>query len=262
MGPGHEIAIITGPNMAGKSTYIRQAALLILMAQIGSFIPAEKATIGVVDRIFTRIGSADEIARGRSTFMVEMVETANILNNATEKSFIALDEIGRGTSTFDGISLAWAIMEYIRNKIQARTLFATHYHEMADLSEVYPNIHNYNVAVQECGEEIIFLYKIVPGSADKSYGIHVARIAGIPKEVIKQGRVILGNLETHALDLRNYTRQCCRSSESKGKKVADNLFTLVGEGIIDTLTHLDIQNLTPLEALDILKELQNEARQI
>ena len=260
IGPGREIAIITGPNMAGKSTYIRQAALLILLAQTGSFIPAQKARIGIVDRIFTRIGSSDEIARGRSTFMVEMLETANILNNATSRSFIALDEVGRGTSTFDGISLAWAIVEYIQKQIGARTLFATHYHEMAELEEIFPNIYNYNVSIQEWGENIAFLYKIVEGSADKSYGIHVARLSGIPKKVIKRGREILNNLEKHSIDFQDYTRRCCKTK--KQGKLEDNLFTLVGEGILDTLAHLDINNLTPVEALEILKELQNEAREV
>ena len=259
--PGKEIMIITGPNMAGKSTYIRQTALLILMAQIGSFIPATQAKIGVVDRIFTRIGSSDEIARGRSTFMVEMVETANILNNATEKSFIALDEVGRGTSTFDGISLAWAIVEHIQKKIKARTVFATHYHEMAELAESYPNIRNYNVAIQEWGEEIAFLYKIAEGSADKSYGIHVARLAGIPKAVIKRGREIMANLEKHATDFQIYTRQCCKISASSPLS-KENLFLLVGEDILDTLAHLDLNNLTPVEAFSVLKELQNEAQKI
>ena len=260
MGPGKEIAIITGPNMAGKSTYIRQAALIVLMAQVGSFVPAEKARIGIVDRIFTRIGASDEIARGQSTFMVEMVETANILNNATGKSFIALDEIGRGTSTFDGISLAWAIIEYLQTHTKSRTLFATHYHEMTDMAEVYPNICNYNVAIKEWGEEIAFLYRIVEGSADKSYGIHVARLAGIPKEVIKRSRTILSNLEKHAVDFQSYTRSCCRGSGPK--PVSENLFSIVGEHVIDALAHLDLDNLTPLEALETLKELQNEARKI
>lgn len=257
IGPGKEIILITGPNMAGKSTYIRQAALLILMAQIGSFIPAKNARIGIVDRIFTRIGASDEIARGRSTFMVEMIETANILNNATDKSFIALDEIGRGTSTFDGISLAWAIIEYIQKKIKARTLFATHYHEIAELEEMFPNIQNFNVAIEEYGDKIAFIYKIARGSADKSYGIHVARLAGIPKLVINRGKSILGNLERHAIDFQDYTKRCAKSG-----KFEENLFSLVGEDIIDTLAHLDINNLTPVEALGILKDLQNEAKNI
>jgi len=261
MGPGAEIAIITGPNMAGKSTYIRQAALLILMAQIGSFIPAKKAKIGIADRIFTRIGAGDEIVQGRSTFMVEMVETASILHNATSQSFIVLDEIGRGTSTFDGISLAWAIMEYIQKKIGARTLFATHYHEIAELAEVFPNAQNYNVAIQERGEDITFLYKIVPGSADKSYGIHVAKLAGIPKEVLKRSREILSNLQQHAVDFQTYTKGCFHQMQ-QNSTVNTNLFTLVGEEIINTLQHVDLDNLTPLEAFEFLKKIQAEAKKL
>ena len=195
------IMVITGPNMAGKSTYIRQVALLILMAQMGSFIPAKEAAIGTVDRIFTRVGASDELSRGQSTFMVEMNETANILNNATERSLIILDEVGRGTSTFDGVSIAWAITEYIYQHIHARTLFATHYHELTELALLFPGIKNFNIAVKEWGDEIIFLRKIVEGGTDKSYGIHVARLAGIPREVIQRARIILNNLEAATLDV-------------------------------------------------------------
>lgn len=259
MAPGKNMIMITGPNMAGKSTYIRQCALLVLMAQIGSFIPAKQAHIGIVDRIFTRIGAADELVRGRSTFMVEMVETANILNNATERSFIALDEVGRGTSTFDGLSIAWAIMEYLNKNIGARTLFATHYHEMASLEEKYHNILNYNVAIKEWGENIAFLYKIVRGSADKSYGIHVAKLAGIPKEVLKRGREILQNLKTNSIDFQSYTQKSYPVAQTDK---SNNLFSMVGESIIDTLSNLDLNNITPLEAMEILKELQEEAKKI
>ncbi len=197
----NQLAIITGPNMAGKSTYIRQVALLTLMAQMGSFIPAKSAVIGLVDRIFTRVGAADDISRGQSTFMVEMVETANILNNATPRSLIILDEIGRGTSTFDGLSLAWAVAEYLHNepRVKARCLFATHYHELTELSLTLPGVKNYNVAVKEYGDKIIFLRKIMPGSTDKSYGIHVARLAGLPREVIRRAGEVLTNLEADAL---------------------------------------------------------------
>ncbi|KKK72514.1 hypothetical protein LCGC14_2903110, partial [marine sediment metagenome] len=194
-GVDNQIMVITGPNMAGKSTYIRQVALLVLMAQMGSFIPAKEATIGVVDRIFTRVGAMDELAKGQSTFMVEMNEAANILNNATKHSLIILDEVGRGTSTFDGVSIAWALTEYIYEHLKARTLFATHYHELAELALLFPGIKNYNVAVREWEDEIIFLRKIIEGGADKSYGIHVARLAGMPKEVIQRSKVILANLE-------------------------------------------------------------------
>ena len=255
MGPGREIMIITGPNMAGKSTYIRQNALIVLMAQIGSFVPAKKVKIGIVDRIFTRIGSADEIAKGRSTFMVEMIETANILNNATTSSFIALDEVGRGTSTFDGVSLAWSIIEHIQKKIGARTLFATHYHEMADLADIYPNVLNYNVAIQEWNGQVAFLHKILEGSADRSYGIEVAKLAGIPQQVIHNSRKILMRLERHAIDVRNFTGKACRDS-------GGNLFSMVGEDLIDTLSNLNVEALTPIDALNLLKELQVEAQNL
>lgn len=198
----NQVAIITGPNMAGKSTYIRQVALLVLMAQMGGFVPAKSAVVGVADRIFTRVGAADDLSRGQSTFMVEMVETANILNNATDRSLIILDEIGRGTSTFDGLSLAWAVAEYLHDHaaVKARTLFATHYHELTELSLTRPGVQNYNVAVREQGEKVIFLRKILPGSTDKSYGIHVARLAGLPGDVICRANEVLENLEGNAIN--------------------------------------------------------------
>jgi DNA mismatch repair protein MutS len=189
------LAIITGPNMAGKSTYIRQVALIVLMAHIGSFVPAESAEIGLVDRIFTRVGASDDLARGQSTFMVEMNETSNIVNNATENSLVILDEIGRGTSTFDGLSIAWSVAEFLHDKIKARTLFATHYHELTKLAEDRTGVCNFNVAVREWNEQIIFLRKIIPGGADKSYGIHVARLAGLPKEILDRAKEILAHLE-------------------------------------------------------------------
>jgi DNA mismatch repair protein MutS len=189
------LAIITGPNMAGKSTYIRQVALIVLMAQIGSFVPAASAEIGIVDRIFTRVGANDDLARGQSTFMVEMNETANIVNNATERSLVILDEIGRGTSTFDGLSIAWSVAEFLHDKIKARTLFATHYHELTKLATERKGVCNFNVAVREWNEQIIFLRKIIPGGADKSYGIQVARLAGLPKEILDRAKDILAHLE-------------------------------------------------------------------
>src|ERR1051326_3537886 len=189
------LAIITGPNMAGKSTYIRQVALIVLMAQIGSFVPASSAEIGLVDRIFTRVGASDDLSRGQSTFMVEMNETANIVNNATERSLVILDEIGRGTSTFDGLSIAWSVAEFLHDKIKSRTLFATHYHELTKLASERKGVTNFNVAVREWNEQIIFLRKIIPGGADKSYGIHVARLAGVPKEILDRARDILAHLE-------------------------------------------------------------------
>ena len=194
-GENMRLAIITGPNMAGKSTYIRQVALIVLMAQIGSFVPAESAEIGLVDRIFTRVGANDDLARGQSTFMVEMNETSNIVNNATERSLVILDEIGRGTSTFDGLSIAWSVAEFLHDKIKARTLFATHYHELTELAEERAGVCNFNVAVREWNDQIIFLRKIVPGGADKSYGIQVARLAGLPKEILDRAKDILSHLE-------------------------------------------------------------------
>jgi len=190
------MAIVTGPNMAGKSTYIRQVALIVLMAQIGSFVPAESAEVGLVDRIFTRVGASDDLARGQSTFMVEMNETANIINNATDHSLVILDEIGRGTSTFDGLSIAWSVAEFLYDKIEARTLFATHYHELIKLAASRKGVCNLNVAVREWNEQIIFLRKIIPGGADKSYGIQVARLAGLPKEILDRAKEVLAHLES------------------------------------------------------------------
>ena len=198
--------IITGPNMAGKSTYLRQVALITLMAQIGSWVPATEARIGVVDRIFTRVGASDNLVRGESTFMVEMIETANILNAASARSLLVLDEIGRGTSTFDGISIAWSVAEHIHTAIGAKTLFATHYHELTELANQLPNAKNVNVAVREWGGKVIFLYQIIDGGADHSYGIQVAKLAGLPKSVIKRAREVMSNLEsgnTSALGLEN-----------------------------------------------------------
>jgi DNA mismatch repair protein MutS len=188
--------IVTGPNMAGKSTYLRQAALITLLAQIGSFVPAAEARIGVVDRIFTRVGASDNLVRGESTFMVEMIETANILNTATERSLLVLDEIGRGTSTFDGISIAWSVAEHIHDHIRAKTLFATHYHELTELGTKLEHAKNVNVAVREWGERVIFLYRIADGGADHSYGIQVAKLAGLPAVVLKRAREILESLES------------------------------------------------------------------
>jgi DNA mismatch repair protein MutS len=199
-GGANRLLIITGPNMAGKSTFIRQVALLTLMAQIGSYVPATRAEIGLADRIFTRVGASDDLSRGQSTFMVEMNETANILNNATERSLIILDEIGRGTSTFDGLSIAWSIAEFLHDKTKARTLFATHYHELTELEMTRPGVKNFNVAVREWNEQIIFLRKIIRGGADKSYGIQVARLAGLPPEVIARAKEVLGNLEESELN--------------------------------------------------------------
>jgi DNA mismatch repair protein MutS len=208
-----QIALITGPNMAGKSTYIRQVALLTLLAHTGSFVPAAEARIDLVDRIFTRIGASDDLTRGQSTFMVEMTETANILNNATPRSLIVLDEIGRGTSTFDGLSLAWSIVEHLHNQVGAKTLFATHYHELTELSARLPRLKNFNVAVREWHDQIVFLRKIVEGGTDKSYGIQVARLAGVPKEVLERAKQILGNLEESELTPEGTVRQPRRQQD-------------------------------------------------
>jgi DNA mismatch repair protein MutS len=212
-----QIALITGPNMAGKSTYIRQVALLVLLAQTGSFIPAAEARIDLVDRIFTRIGASDDLARGQSTFMVEMCETANILNNATPRSLIILDEIGRGTSTFDGLSLAWSIVEHLHNQVGAKTLFATHYHELTELAARLPRLRNFNVAVREWHDQIVFLRKIVEGGTDKSYGIQVARLAGVPKTVLERAKEILGNLEESELTPEGNVRQAARRQQDRDK---------------------------------------------
>lgn len=216
----NQIGLITGPNMAGKSTFIRQVALLVIMAQMGSFIPVRKARIGMADRIFTRVGAADDLSRGQSTFMVEMVETANILNHATPRSLIILDEIGRGTSTFDGLSLAWAIAEFLHDTptSKARTLFATHYHELTDLVLTKPGVKNYNVLVREQGEEILFLRKIAPGIADKSYGIHVARLAGIPRQIIDRAAQVLENLEATEFDELDRTKPRLAETKRKGRR--------------------------------------------
>jgi DNA mismatch repair protein MutS len=208
-----QLILITGPNMAGKSTFIRQVALLALLAHTGSFLPAASARVDLVDRIFTRIGASDDLSRGQSTFMVEMTETANILNNATQRSLIILDEIGRGTSTFDGLSLAWSIVEFLHNQVGAKTLFATHYHELTELGTRLPRVRKFNVAVREWNDQIIFLRKIVAGGTDKSYGIQVARLAGVPKQVLERAKEILSNLEESELTPVGRARSSARQRE-------------------------------------------------
>jgi len=245
---GEKIRIITGPNMSGKSTYLRQVALIVLLAQMGSFVPAKSARLGITDRIFTRIGAQDEIHAGQSTFMVEMVETANILNHATNRSLLVLDEIGRGTSTYDGVSIAWAVVEYVHNhpRLRARTLFATHYHELTQLSEVLPGVRNYNVAVSEEGGEVVFLHAIVPGGADKSYGIHVAELAGMPRPVIHRAQEILSNFEMDSNTMRDARDVPARQL---------NLFSQKNP-ILEELKKIDLNSLPPLEALNRLYEWQ------
>ncbi|MBI5779328.1 MAG: DNA mismatch repair protein MutS [Planctomycetes bacterium] len=251
------IIILTGPNMAGKSTYIRQVALIVLMAQMGGFVPAREAIIGVVDRIFTRVGASDELTRGASTFMVEMNETANILNNATTRSLIILDEIGRGTSTFDGVSIAWAVTEYIHDRLGSRTLFATHYHELTELALILPAIKNYHIAVKEWGDKIIFTRQIIIGGTDKSYGIHVARLAGLPKETIKRSRQILGQLEKQGFDVQG--KPLLDGGAHKLKPADLNqlaLFSALPHPVAEALKDLDVNSLTPIQALEKLAEIK------
>ncbi|MBN1191802.1 MAG: DNA mismatch repair protein MutS [Dehalococcoidales bacterium] len=255
-----QLIILTGPNMSGKSTYLRQVALIVLMAQTGSFIPASSATIGIVDRIFTRIGAGEDLAAGKSTFMVEMTETANILNNATPRSLIILDEIGRGTSTYDGLSIARAVAEYIHNspRLGAKTLFATHYHELVELAGFLPRSRNYNVAVSEEGSEVVFLRKIIPGGVDKSYGIHVARLAGLPRPVINRAQEVLTDLEG---------RPAAGPAEKKSprkpsRQVETAQIPLFGRKspVLSELEQIDINSLSPLEALNKLYELQQKTK--
>jgi DNA mismatch repair protein MutS len=245
---GERLRIITGPNMSGKSTLIRQVALIALMAQIGSFVPADSAKIGLIDRIFTRIGAQDEIHAGQSTFMVEMVETANILHNATERSLLILDEIGRGTSTYDGVSIAWATVEYLHNhpKLRSKTLFATHYHELTQLAELLPGVRNYNVAVSEADGNVVFLHKVVPGGADRSYGIHVAQLAGLPHPVIQRAGEILKQLEASS-------GTAVRIDPHMPQQLA--LFPETNP-LLDELDDLDVNSLSPIEALNKLYEWQ------
>jgi DNA mismatch repair protein MutS len=255
----NQLIIVTGPNMAGKSTYLRQVALIVMMAQIGSFVPAREATIGLVDRIFTRVGAFDNLAQGKSTFMIEMVETANILDNATPKSLIILDEIGRGTSTFDGVSIAWAVAEYIHDhpKLGAKTLFATHYHELTELAMTKERVKNYNFAVREWNDEVVFLRKIEEGATNRSYGIQVARLAGLPRQVIDRAREILKNLESSELDEIGLPK--IAKGEGRGPPTQLNLFQAQEDPLRKELLIVDIENMTPIEALTKLNELKSKA---
>lgn len=259
-GEDERLLIITGPNMAGKSTFMRQTAIIVLMAQLGGFVPAASARIGLVDRIFTRIGASDFIARGQSTFMVEMIETANILNNATDRSLILLDEIGRGTSTFDGISIAWAVAEYILKKVRARTLFATHYNELTELSMTLEGVKNYNVSVKEWGDEIIFLRRIAPGPADKSYGIHVARLAGIPEDVLGRAKEVLESFEKDEIAKTGKTRFALKGSS--GVRGQMDLFETGEDRLLSELLRMDLSRMTPKAALSKLKELRKTAESL
>lgn len=265
-GSGYRMDIITGPNMAGKSTYMRQVALITLMAQIGCFVPASEAQIGIVDRIFTRVGASDDLATGQSTFMVEMNEVANILNNASQQSLIILDEVGRGTSTFDGLSIAWAVAEYILDteKIGAKTLFATHYHELTELADIFPGVQNHNIAVREKGDDIIFLRKIVPGAADRSYGIQVARLAGLPGEVLGRAKEILRTLENNE-DLTKSNREVAatrRKRDAEESSLQLKMFdeTSLHDSLFKELLTIDLLTMTPLEALNYMYKLQQRVR--
>ena len=252
------ILLITGPNMAGKSTYIRQVALLTLMAQMGSYVPAKKAVIGVADRIFARVGASDELSRGQSTFMVEMTDTARILNTATSRSLVILDEIGRGTSTYDGVSLAWSVVEHLHDSIGCRTLFATHYHELTDLAGSLKLVRNLNVAVQEWDDNVVFLHKIVPGSADKSYGIHVARLAGVPKEVNERAKQILAQLESEHLDEQGQPRIAKRGKERPRGDIQLSLFGPTEHPLLEVIRAITLDETTPIEALQLIQRWQEE----
>jgi DNA mismatch repair protein MutS len=255
-----QVVILTGPNMGGKSTYLRQVALLALMAQAGSFVPARSAKLAVVDRIFARVGASDNITRGQSTFMVEMQETAAILHAATSRSLVILDEIGRGTATFDGLSLAWAVAEHLASNDRARpkTIFATHYHELTDLADGLPGVVNQHVAAREFRDEIIFLHKIVPGRSDRSYGIQVARLAGLPPAVVRRASEILKSLETDELQ-RGGRPSLSGSPRADQQQLA--LFQAQAEthAVVERLRQLDVNGLTPLAALNLLAELKREA---
>jgi DNA mismatch repair protein MutS len=250
------IVIITGPNMGGKSTYLRQAALICLMAQMGSFVPAERVKLPVLDRIFTRIGASDNLARGRSTFMVEMTEAASILNTATPRSLVLLDEVGRGTATFDGLAIAWAVVEHLQTHTQAKTLFATHYHELTELADLLPGVRNYHVSVKESGSNIIFLRKVEPGSADKSYGVEVARLAGLPPSVIERAREILARHEQSEHTLSE--RLTVHRGESVPGPVQLTIFTPLNGEVLRALEEADLDNMKPLEALNLLAELKKQ----
>ncbi len=265
-GIGNRISIITGPNMAGKSTYMRQTALIVLMAQIGSFVPCREADICICDRIFTRVGASDDLASGQSTFMVEMNEVANILRNATSKSLIVLDEIGRGTSTFDGLSIAWAVVEYIADSdiLGAKTLFATHYHELTELEDKLSSVNNYCIAIKENGDDIVFLRKIIPGGADRSYGIQVAKIAGVPNAVIERAKEISDILleQDTTGNVKKIETGKSYKKQSPKKKKDDygqlSLFSSAEEmSIAAELKNLDLNNMTPVKAMLYLQELKD-----
>jgi DNA mismatch repair protein MutS len=261
------IHIITGPNMSGKSSYLRQVGLIVLMGQIGCFVPAVEAHFGFIDKIFTRVGASDNIVGGESTFMVEMQEAANILNNATDRSLILLDEVGRGTATFDGISIAWAIAEFIHNSIKAKTLFATHYHELQQLENLYENIQNYQVEVVESGKDVIFTHKLARGGSDNSFGIHVAKIAGLPKELIERAEEILETISAESgaekTSETGIVGQKPKMKHLKAKKIQPtqmSIFEFRDDDLHERLSKIDPEKVTPFEALQILFELKQLAK--
>ncbi len=252
----HNIIVLTGPNMGGKSTYLRQAALIVIMAQMGSFVPARAARLGIVDRVFTRIGASDNVARGRSTFMVEMTETAAILHTATARSLILLDEVGRGTSTYDGLAIAWAAVEYLHAKVRAKTLFATHYFELTDLAEQLSGVKNYHVSVKEAGGSVVFLRRVEPGAADRSYGIEVAKLAGLPNEVVIRAREVLAEHESSERRLSDHLTPGASTEPERPAQLT--IFTPLSQPVLEKLREVDLNRLTPLEALNLLAELKKE----
>jgi DNA mismatch repair protein MutS len=249
----HSILLLTGPNMGGKSTYLRQTALIVILAQMGSFVPARSARLSVVDRVFTRIGASDNLARGRSTFMVEMTETAAILHTATARSLILLDEVGRGTSTYDGLAIAWAAIEYLHARVRAKTLFATHYFELTELAEQLSGVKNYHVSVKETGGGIAFLRKVEPGAADRSYGIEVAKLAGLPNEVITRAREVLTEHESAERELTGHL-----SAGATPPPTQLTIFTPISQPVLEKLREVDLNHLTPLEALNLIAQLKKE----
>jgi DNA mismatch repair protein MutS len=252
-GTTHNIMLLTGPNMGGKSTYLRQTALILILAQMGSFVPARSARLSVVDRVFTRIGASDNLARGRSTFMVEMTETSAILHTATARSLILLDEVGRGTSTYDGLAIAWAAVEYLHGRVRAKTLFATHYFELTELAEQLSGVKNFHVSVKETGGGIVFLRRVEPGAADRSYGIEVAKLAGLPNEVVLRAREVLAE---HELAERQATAHLSPGATPPPTQLT--IFTPLSQPVLEKLREVDLNRITPLEALNLLAELKKE----
>jgi DNA mismatch repair protein MutS len=254
-GTTHNVLLLTGPNMGGKSTYLRQTALIVILAQMGSFVPARSARLSAVDRVFTRIGASDNLARGRSTFMVEMTETAAILHTASQRSLVLLDEIGRGTATYDGLAIAWSAIEYLHARTRAKTLFATHYFELTELAERLSGVKNYHVAVKETGSGIVFLRKVEPGPADRSYGIEVAKLAGLPNQVIERAREVLAEHENTELRL---SHQLAGDELRPGPAAQLTIFTPLSQPVLERLREVDLNRLTPLEALNLLAELKKQ----